>query len=290
MTHISEKLVHTTVRLLTYDSNNNSSAGTGFFFKFEYGDDGFVPMLITNRHMLATGMRAEVCITHDENGAPKYGSYERYTIIDLQKCVVYHPERSVDLAAIYMGGILNDMASKGRKPYYVLVQQEDLPSDAELASMTTFEEVVMVGYPNGIWDSKNNLPIARRGYTATPFSRDYEGRKEFLIDAACFPGSSGSPVFLYNSGPFATSSGISIGHRCKLLGIIYAGPVQTQRGTIVVEPIPTAHQLVSISRNPVHLGFCIKSSEIMALSPKIRAKIMQGMPQAEAAEQDPVAP
>ena len=50
-------------------------------------------------------------------------------------------------------------------------------------------------------DEVNNKPVVRKGITATDIRLDYNGRKEFLIDAACFHGSSGSPVFLRKMGP-----------------------------------------------------------------------------------------
>lgn len=71
----------------------------------------------------------------------------------------------------------------------------------------------MIGYPNGLWDSQNNLPIIRRGITATSVKKDYNGKKEFLIDAAVFPGSSGSPVFIFNEGSYSVPGGFSNGHQ-----------------------------------------------------------------------------
>lgn len=272
--HVSEQLIHSTARLLTFDANNISNAGTGFFFQFRVADEATVPLLITNRHMLENMVAAKLCLTQSDEDKPKYGAYEEYTIVNLQALVVYHPEQAVDLAAIYLGGIVNDMTSKGKRPYYVVSRQEDLPSAADIASMTSFEEILMLGYPNGLWDSKNNLPLARRGYTATPYALDYEGRKEFVIDAACFPGSSGSPVYLYSSGPFATRTALVMGSRCKLLGLLYAGPVQSQQGKLEIVSIPTAQQqVVPVSQSPVHLGFCIKAAEILKLDPLVRAKI-----------------
>jgi hypothetical protein len=39
----------------------------------------------------------------------------------------------------------------------------------------------MIGYPNGIWDAKNNLPVIRKGITAThaniPWTRMTVGRE-----------------------------------------------------------------------------------------------------------------
>lgn len=79
----------------------------------------------------------------------------------------------------------------------------------------------MIGYPNGIWDSVNNMPIIRKGITATHPRLNYNGRKKFMIDAACFHGSSGSPVLLFNTGTYATKDGnTTIGTRIMLLGIL----------------------------------------------------------------------
>ena len=54
----------------------------------------------------------------------------------------------------------------------------------------------MIGYPDGIWDSVNNLPVIRKGITATHPHISWNGKTEFLTDIASFPGSSGSPYFL----------------------------------------------------------------------------------------------
>jgi len=70
-----------------------------------------------------------------------------------------------------------------------------------------------------------------------------------MIDAACFPGSSGSPVFLYNTGGWATRSGTSlwVGIRIKLLGLLYAGPVHTIEGEIIIVNVPTQQRSVSVT-------------------------------------------
>ena len=53
-----------------------------------------------------------------------------------------------------------------------------------MSELSAIEEIIMIGYPVGIWDSANNMPIVRKGITATRPDIDYEGRKEFMIDAA----------------------------------------------------------------------------------------------------------
>ena len=123
----------------------------------------------------------------------------------------------------------------------------------------------MVGYPNGIWDSKNNLPILRRGITATAVYNDYNGKKEFMIDMACFPGSSGSPVFLYNPTFYNSKDGtaINLGSRIYLLGILYAGPQYMTTGELEIIDIPTTRTIRPIAGIPINLGLTIKAEKLL---------------------------
>lgn len=57
----------------------------------------------------------------------------------------------------------------------------------QLGELSAIEDIIMIGYPDGIWDSINNQPIIRRGITATQPKNNFNGKQEFLIDAACSP-------------------------------------------------------------------------------------------------------
>jgi hypothetical protein len=85
-----------------------------------------------------------------------------------------------------------------KRIYFMALGKEIIPTAEQLEGLAALEDIVMVGYPIGLWDKVNNMPIIRRGITATHPKLPYNGREEFMIDAACFPGSSGSPVVLYN--------------------------------------------------------------------------------------------
>jgi hypothetical protein len=69
------------------------------------------------------------------------------------------------------------------------------PSSFELAVLLAITDQSVARWEKDECDSANNLPIVRKSITATHPSIDYRERREFLIDAACFFGSSGSPVF-----------------------------------------------------------------------------------------------
>ena len=131
-------------------------------------------------------------------------------------------------------------------------------------------------YPNGIWDAKHNLPIIRRGITATHPKLFYNGKPEFLIDAACFPGSSGSPVFLANIGSYVSQDGaLCAGSRIALLGTLYAGPQHTATGEVVVVEVPTDTRAMAISTIPNNLGLVIHSSKLIDFEP-ILEKLISG--------------
>jgi hypothetical protein len=133
----------------------------------------------------------------------------------------------------------------------------------------------MIGYPNGLWDAINNMPIIRKGTTATDPKLDYNGKKELLIDAACFPGSSGSPVLICNKGGYTDKKGnLNWGTtRLIFLGILYAGPQLTVTGEIKVVTIPTLQQkALSVSQIPNNLGYIIKSDRILDFIPVLKQK------------------
>ena len=106
-----------------------------------------------------------------------------------------------------------------------------MATDDQIAVLDAIEEVIFVGYPDGIFDSRNLLPVARRAMTATPIAEDYEGEPAFLIDGSVFGGSSGSPVFLYDRGSFRPrGGGLVVGNRFMLVGVLAAAHVRVVEG------------------------------------------------------------
>jgi hypothetical protein len=93
-----------------------------------------------------------------------------------------------------IGDMAGRLLEQNMKLFQVNFGPLHLPSPEQLAGMDTIEEVLMVGYPTGLWDEAYNLPLIRKGITATPPAIDFNNRQEFVVDMACLPGSSGSPV------------------------------------------------------------------------------------------------
>lgn len=259
----SSLLVYSTVRIECADATGVGT-GTGFFFSFCRTNGKHVPAIVTNKHVVRHAVRGSFYIhLRDDNGEPLLASSARFEIESFESRWTMHPDPAIDLCAMPVGALYEKAERSGRPIYFMPLEMALVPSGEEFLNYCPLEEIVMVGYPNGIWDDRNNMPVLRRGITATHPGLDYEGRKEFLIDAACFPGSSGSPVVLYNTGGYLSSNGnFYMGTRVKLLGVLYAGQVQKIDGQIVSEPIPTGRGLRAESHIPINLGNVIRSSEL----------------------------
>lgn len=275
-----EQLIHSTVRIVCEDAKGNTSSGTGYIFFFCEKDEQSIPCIVTNKHVLVGGVKGAFNLTlKNEDGSPQLGAHEVVTLDDLHKYWLPHPKPEVDLAIIPIGPILNQAELDGKNYYYVPLGKSLLAKDSLLETLPPMEQIVMIGYPNGIWDAKHNLPIIRRGITATHPKLSLNGKPEFLIDAACFPGSSGSPVFLANIGSFVDPSGALVaGSRIALLGTLYAGPQHTATGEVVVVEVPTDTKSISIGTIPNNLGLVIHASELLAFEKVIEEKMSSPNP------------
>lgn len=271
----SEQLTHSTVRIESVLPDGNVATGTGFFFQFLRNGEQHVPGIVTNKHVVENATEGRFFMTlADEEGNPQYGSKHSFTIENFQQSWIKHPDPNIDLCAMPIAPLLNLANEQDKRMFFISLNEDLIPSDKELGELNSMEEIIMIGYPNGIWDAANNMPIVRKGITATHPKFNYNGSHEFMIDAACFPGSSGSPVFLYNFGSYTTKQGGTvIGSRIKLLGILYAGPQHTATGELEVVEVPTKNKPISVSRIPNNLGNVIKSKKVLELEPEIKKLI-----------------
>ncbi len=101
----------------------------------------------------------------------------------------------------------------------------------------------------------------RKGITVTPVGSDYCGKKEFLIDSACYLGSSGSPVLLFNEWIYREANGIILGTRLLLLGFLYAAPMRNVEGVIAVTSIPRVY-----TPGMLNLGLVITAVRLLEFS------------------------
>jgi S1-C subfamily serine protease len=268
---VADLLALSTARLNCFCTDGTESIGSGFFFEFATEGDTTVLAIVTNKHVVQNAKRIQFTVhLKDEKGSPSFTKFQEIEISHPKLKIAFHPNHNIDLCAILVGESTRSL-HENNSIGCVALEFDSLDSVDDLKLLSTIEEVIMIGYPNGISDSKHSMPITRRGITATHPNLPYEGRNEFLVDMACFPGSSGSPVFHYQVGTFRSSPNtMSIGTKMSLLGILYAGPVFTVEGELKILPIQTIPGLISVSDIQMHLGMVIRASELYVLDQEVR--------------------
>ncbi len=187
---IAEQLFFTTVRIDTITANGAQGSGTGFFFSHKVGEETF-PFLVTNKHVVAGMREGALSFLQRRDTLPTLGSGFRLGIDDWTQAWFGHPDPNIDIAICPFAPLEAHIKQQHNVDlFYRYVSSDMIPTPQQAAELDAVESVTFIGYPNGVWDSKNLLPVARRGTTASPIEVDFDGTPRFLIDASVFGGSS----------------------------------------------------------------------------------------------------
>ncbi len=199
----AERMFFSTVRIEAYNIDTTySSIGTGFYYAHKIDDNNIIPFIVTNKHVINNTNYGFLHFIKGENSNPVLGDSIKFPIQgNLWKQLWFgHPSDNIDVAIAPIGHILHFVRSNFKCEFFIpYIDKSIIPSEEDINTIDALEEVVFIGYPNALWDTKNHLPIARKGTLATLINVDFEGEPKFLIDASVFGGSSGSPVFIKNS-------------------------------------------------------------------------------------------
>ena len=254
---LSEQLTYSTVRLVCSNGQGDVSLGTGFIMSLCRHGSEEVPVIITNRHVVSdySKFEFEFCLKKID-GKPDDLNVNKITLENVTW--FNHPNKNVDLCCLPFAAVLKEARQKEINLFYIPLGIDSLPSKEMIEQLSAMEEVIMVGYPIGLIDNYNHKPIIRRGITATHIKKKYCGKNEFLVDMACFPGSSGSPVCILNEGTYLYNNNVCIGTRFLLVGILYAGPQFDVEGNITFSQLPTIKTAI-----PTNLGLVIRSDELL---------------------------
>lgn len=253
-----ERLQYITCRIESRFESGSSAVGTAFYYGHRIDERRIAPVIVTNRHVIwdeqygpAVGGKFQVHTSRSVGGVLiPAGVFHHVEFVEAEypfhEFWVPHPDPEVDLCAMPALPLKYVMNALGSVPYINVIGDDLTLAQHELDLLNVVEDVVMVGYPTGLWDDVHNLPLFRKGTTASHPAQDFQGRPMFVVDLACFPGSSGSPVFAVREQRYPLEPNDAAHDPRRFLGVLHAGP--TLPGGALV-----------------NLGFVIKASKVREL-------------------------
>lgn len=262
---VDQQLFFCTTRIEAKSTDGKkSSVGTGFIVSQRISETLNVEFIVTCRHVIAGFDQATVLFVGEKDGKPLLGQACSVTITELSKYAFFNSDPTIDVAIFPLRPLVDKLKADGHTPFIRTISKDSVPSDAIANGLSTIQPVLFVGYPNGIRDDKNFLPLARRGFTSTPYTVDYSGLPLFLVDANVFPGSSGSPVLVFDQGSYPDKGGLVMGDRLFLLGLISQAYLRTEDGEVQFKAIPSAVQLTYKQTTFLNLGVVVKARAVFA--------------------------
>jgi hypothetical protein len=186
VTSIAEELLFTTVRIEARIPSGEC-VGTGFIFNYILKDKEYL-FLVTNKHVISCAEKGSLTFIRSDGQRPLLGESYSLEINEFEKMWFGHKENDIDVAVTPFDSILKHIYNQGVSVFFKAIPNILAPNEETLKGLDAVEEVLFIGYPCGIWDARNLLPIVRRGITETPIYINFSGRKQFLIDASVFPG------------------------------------------------------------------------------------------------------
>lgn len=109
----ADRLGFSTVRIQCLTNIGQNSTGTGFFFIYTINGHQ-VHVVVTNKHVVKDAKPGTLFLTEaNADGTPLIGKIRPLTLDAFESRWIPHPDATVDLCILPIGGILNEMAAKG---------------------------------------------------------------------------------------------------------------------------------------------------------------------------------
>ncbi len=195
---LPEKILYSSVRIETENTSGQTGVGTGFIVSY-IKNNHISLYLVTTKHHIKEAVKGKLLFIRSDGEKPIKEHSVSISINNFHKKWFQHPQDEIDIAIMPFNELIYKLKNNGIQIFFSMIDSKLIPSEKVLREdISTVEDILFPGYPDNIYDTKNLIPVIRKGVTSTPISMDFEGNPIFLIDASIFPGSSGSPIFIYN--------------------------------------------------------------------------------------------
>lgn len=129
---------------------------------------------------------------------------------DIKQRLKLLADSTVDVAMLRIGDLITKRIHGETTKYmsWSAVNVDYLPNNCNIPVQVA-DDVIIIGYPRGFYDTYNLFPIVKSGIVASRWGMHFQNKPVFLIDAKLFPGSSGSIVLskptysIVTDGPIA---------------------------------------------------------------------------------------
>ena len=213
---LGTQLLYTTVPIWIEHNNGARTTATSFIVN-KQSAQGIIPFLVTNKHVVENTKSCIIRMSLMENGLPC--KKNKGINISLNAMDIKISENA-DIATIPIGHIVNSLHASNKPIFFRGISEEIFLNEANSNKLSAIESIIFIGYPSGLYDDENLSPIIRQGITATPIWNNFQKQPIFIIDAGVFPGSSGSPVFIFNQGSYLSEGTLVVGTRLIFLGVL----------------------------------------------------------------------
>lgn len=237
---------------------------SGFFLDVSESAKGMsdTVVFVTNKHVIRDA-RSMRWIVNGYEARDRCVGRKVIDVTSLMSLWKEHPDPNVDLAVFPFYRILKEINKKGKVIEFSPLRRNQIFTKKDLVDLSPTSEVYMVGYPDGLIDRHNNMPIYRRGVIATMPFMDYEGTPHFLVDMAVFNGSSGSPVVTVRKNSrkrwCVMRTKDSKDGEVRLVGIAAATFLHNSEGEVVPTAIDDLKGSRAVVRVPNNLGIIVKA-------------------------------
>jgi hypothetical protein len=139
-------------------------------------------LIVTNKHVIKNAevvhfvlSAAPSVATLNEQHQP-VGRTDQLVVQPVAGNTYLHPDPDVDLCGIDVTIPAGQVLQAGKQLRSMFINSTWLPQAADKPNIRDIEQVLVIGYPKGLWDEYNNMPIARIGNTATHPLAQYQER------------------------------------------------------------------------------------------------------------------